>query len=84
MSNEDTDVQNTPLPLADTTDLPALLDVGAVAKMLGCSARHVWRLADRGAMPKACRLGALVRWQRSAIEEWIGKGCPTVRKATGR
>jgi excisionase family DNA binding protein len=55
---------------------PALIDVQQVAELLGCSARHVYRLADRGGMPRPVRLGALVRWNRSAVEEWIRTGCP--------
>jgi excisionase family DNA binding protein len=55
---------------------PALIDVQQVAELLGCSARHVSRLADRGGMPRPVRLGALVRWNRSAVESWIAAGCP--------
>ncbi len=61
-----------------------MLDVGAVAKLLGCSSRHVYRLADRGAMPPPVKLGALARWSRRTLEEWIGQGCPAVRKGVGR
>ena len=57
-----------------------LLHVGAVAELLACSTRHVNRLADAGRMPAPIRLGALVRWQRAAIDEWIAAGCPTCVK----
>lgn len=57
-----------------------LIDVKAVARLLGCSPRHVYRLSDLGAMPAPVRLGALVRWQRAAIEEWVVSGCEHVRK----
>jgi excisionase family DNA binding protein len=57
-----------------------LIDVKAVAGLLDCSERHVWRLADRGAMPAAVRLGALVRWDRAAILAWIAGGCQPVRQ----
>jgi len=57
----------------------ALLNVRAVAEMLGCSSRHVYRLADGGRMPAPLRLGGLVRWNRAAIETWIDDGCPIVR-----
>jgi len=53
-----------------------LLDVQTVARLLGCSVRHVYRLADSGDMPRPVRLGALVRWSRQTIEEWIEAGCP--------
>ena len=58
----------------------ALLDVEQVRGVLNCSARHVLRMADRGLMPPPVRLGALVRWQRGAIDAWVAKGCPAVRR----
>lgn len=68
-----------------TTETPAaLLDVREVAKLLGCSSRHVYRLTDLGAMPKPIKLGALVRWSRQTIHQWIANGCPRERTNTGR
>lgn len=61
-----------------------LLDVQSVAEMLGCSARHVYRLSDAGRMPAPVKLGALVRWNRAAVEDWIAAGCPSCRKGTAR
>lgn len=66
------------------SDLVALLDVGEVSRWLGCSARHVYRLADAGRMPAPVKLGALVRWNRSAIESWIEGGCRPVRVAKAK
>lgn len=57
----------------------ALLDVRAVAAMLDCSSRHVYRLTDAGRMPAPIKLGTLVRWPRKSIEDWISAGCPAVR-----
>ena len=57
----------------------ALLDVRAVAKLLDCSPRHVYRLADSGRMPPPVKLGQLVRWGRAGLEGWIASGCPSVR-----
>ena len=65
-------------------ETPALLDVEQVGNTLRCSARHVIRMVDRGAMPPPVRLGALVRWQRGAIEKWIDSGCPRITKPGGR
>lgn len=65
---------------APTRDAAALLDVRAVAAFLGCSARHVYRLADAGRMPPPVRVGALVRWRRSDLDGWIAAGCPAVRR----
>src|SRR4051794_24164204 len=56
-----------------------LLTVSEVADMLQCSERHVYRLEEKGLMPKAVRPGALVRWQRERIAAWIDAGCqPTL------
>lgn len=63
---------------ADIESLPSLLDVQAVAKMLDCSTRHVFRLVDCGKMPAPVHVGALLRWPRSAIARWIADGCPSV------
>jgi len=57
----------------------AMLGVNGVAELLDCSSRHVYRLADAGRMPRPVRLGALVRWSRAAIEQWIADGCPNCR-----
>ncbi len=54
----------------------ALLDVQAVAQLLDCSSRHVYRMADTGRMPPPVRLGALVRWRRQDLDAWIAAGCP--------
>ena len=66
------------------SESPALLTVRQVAAMLGCSARHVYRLADRAAMPRPTKLGdVLVRWNRSVIEQWIADGCKPTRHVGG-
>ena len=62
-------------------DSPAkLLDVQAVAELLDCSKRHVYRLSDAGRIPAPVKLGTLVRWPRAAIEDWIAAGCPVADK----
>jgi excisionase family DNA binding protein len=63
---------------------PELLDVEAVARLCGCSAPHVRRLADAGRMPASVKVGALVRWNRRAIERWIADGCPRTSKGGAR
>jgi excisionase family DNA binding protein len=67
-----------PQSAPDVSTAP-LLDVKAVARLLGCSTRHVYRLADGGLMPPPVRLGALVRWRQQGIDAWIAGGCKTVR-----
>lgn len=60
-------------------DGPAMLDVKGVARLLGCSPRHVNRLSEAGRMPDPVKLGALVRWDRAGLARWIAAGCPAVR-----
>lgn len=67
----------------DTTlNSPALrlLNIGIVAGMLGCSRRHVRRLAEEGKMPRPVRLGNLVRWPKDQLDRWIEEGCEPVRE----
>ncbi len=59
-----------------------LLDVRAVAVLLNCSPRHVYRLADAGRMPPPIRLSTLVRWRRAEVMRWIDDGCRAVRSQT--
>ncbi|MCC5831107.1 MAG: helix-turn-helix domain-containing protein [Phycisphaeraceae bacterium] len=59
--------------------LPAMLTIDQVARLLNCSTRTVYRLNDAGRMPRPVRLGSLVRWNRSEIEQWIADGCPAVK-----
>ena len=60
-----------------------LLDVGAVAELLNCSRRHVYRLSDANRMPQPVRLGQLVRWRRTALQEWLIADCPAMKTARG-
>ena len=57
-----------------------LIGVNEVAEMLGCSARSVYRLADAGRIPPPVKLNSLVRWSRTAVDDWIRGGCPSIRK----
>lgn len=56
--------------------LPALMSRKEVQVVLGCSGRHVQRLMERGDIPAPLRVGALVRWRKDAIANWIAAGCP--------
>ena len=59
-----------------------LVTIRTVAAMLGeCSIRHVRRLADSGRMPAPVKLGALIRFRRVEIEQWIANGCRPIRSA---
>ncbi|MCC6238755.1 MAG: helix-turn-helix domain-containing protein [Phycisphaerales bacterium] len=72
--------------IAGPTQPAELLPVRAVAEMIGASPRHVYRLSDAGRMPAPIKLGALVRWPRRVVLDWIAAGCPAVRTVgrTGR
>lgn len=63
------------------TVVPELLDARAVARLLACSVRHVYRLADANRMPRPIRLGTLVRWRRAELMSWLEDGCPQTRPA---
>jgi excisionase family DNA binding protein len=65
----------------DIAEMAALLDVRAVAQLLDCSPRHVYRMADAAKLPPPVKIGALVRWRRQEILDWIAQGCPSVRRA---
>ena len=58
---------------------PAMVGSGWVARALGCSVRHVTRMADAGLMPAPVKLGRLLRWSRAALERWIAEGCRPVQ-----
>jgi len=61
---------------AATRERAAMMAVDDVTEVLSCSARTVYRLADSGRMPRPVKLGALVRWPRQVVEQWIAEGCP--------
>lgn len=58
---------------------PLLIDVRAVASLLGCSPRHVYRLSADARMPRPIRLGCLVRWDRRSLARWVADGCPDLQ-----
>jgi len=68
-------VNNAPTLPPPKSVIEQMIDVRALAAMLSCSTRHVYRMHDAALMPPAVRLGALVRWRRQEIEEWIAGGC---------
>lgn len=52
-------------------DVRVLLTVVEVSAMLGVSTRHVRRLYESNQFPKPIRLGASLRWHRSAVDEFL-------------
>lgn len=66
---------------AEISEAAELLSVKQVATLLGCIARDVTRMADRGAMPRPLKLGyVLIRWKRVDVEKWLANGCPRIVK----
>lgn len=53
-----------------------LLDVAAVAELLGISERGVWRFRDAGRIPAPVTLGRLVLWRQADLTAWVAAGCP--------
>lgn len=61
-----------------------LISIDVLAKRLDCSSRHIRRLVDSGRIPRPIKLGALLRWIRADIDQWIAAGCPACRKGGDR
>ena len=57
-----------------------LIDVKEFAAKLGCSLKHIRRMADAGRCPPPIQLGGLRRWNRQVVDDWIAGGCPVVRQ----
>lgn len=57
-----------------------LIAIEDVAKILGCSTRHVRRLVNANRIPRPIKLVALLRWIKTDIDQWIATGCPSCRK----
>jgi predicted DNA-binding transcriptional regulator AlpA len=49
----------------------SLVTADELATFLGCSPKHVQRIARRGVFPKPIRIGRLCRWQRHRVEQWL-------------
>jgi excisionase family DNA binding protein len=75
------DTQCEPFPAE--RECPPLVNVREVARLLNCSTRHVFRLTDAGHLPSPVRLGALVRWRKTDVDQWIAGGCQSPTMANG-
>ena len=76
-------MSNAPKSTEFSSTQSALIDVGKVAMLCGCSRRHIRRLSDCGRMPSPLRLGSILRWRRDEIMKWIRAGCPSCRTGKG-
>ena len=61
-----------------------LLDVQQVSSLINASPRSIYRLVDACKMPRPVRLGALVRWRRLDLADWIDAGCPSIEEGGQR
>ena len=62
--------------MATHTSEPVLIDIRDVARLLGCSARHVEDLVREKKAPEPIRLGRLRKWRAESILRWVEAGCP--------
>jgi excisionase family DNA binding protein len=69
-------------PVINVAAREKLVDVDNVAQRLLMSKRHVFRMEEDGLMPKAIRIGRLVRWRAADIDSWIAAGCPASNEPT--
>jgi excisionase family DNA binding protein len=63
-------------PMSNRQTLGAAPEAYAVkdlAGMLQCSGRHIWRMAELGAIPGKFRFGRLVRFSRAAVDAWLAQ-----------
>lgn len=51
-----------------------LLTIEELSAILKVSVRTTRRLHDQGKLPRAIRIGALLRWRRSDVEEFLRGG----------
>ncbi len=52
----------------------ATYTVADLAALLKCSPRHIHRLTDARRIPGLIRVGRLVRYSRTRVDEWVAKG----------
>ena len=57
--------------LGGTGDVRALLNLGQVAQVLGCSRTTVWRLVSSGELPSVKITSSLRRVDPEDLERWI-------------
>ncbi len=66
--------ENNTAPASDPIS-PLLLTEEQAAAVLSLSPRKVWELAACGAI-KFVKIGAVKRYRRIDLEEWVRRGCP--------
>lgn len=61
-----------------------LISAPEVGRKLGIHPRSVFRLADGGRIPYGLKIGAARRWDETALDAWITKGCPPETREAAR
>lgn len=64
----------------ETTPARRLVTAREAAKIVGCSWRTIYRLADAGKFPAGVKIGALRRWDINEIHAFVDSGCKPVRQ----
>ncbi len=62
---------STHIQIQDNSNVPKLLTVNDVAKLLKLSTRSVWRLVHANTIVKPIRIGGSIRWRPSDVATWI-------------
>lgn len=56
--------------------VPLALTPEELARTLGISRAHLFRLHSRGLLPRPVRLGRSLRWDRGTVVRWLAAGAP--------
>ena len=62
---------STSIETPDNSNVPKLLTVNDVAKLLKLSTRSVWRLVKAKTIVKPIRIGGSIRWRPSDVATWL-------------
>ena len=54
-------------------DIPPLMTVFEVARVLRISTRSVWRLVTSSKLVEPIRIGGSIRWRRADLHDWIAR-----------
>lgn len=63
-----------------TINEAALVDALTCAKMCSMHRASWYKSVAKGKTPAEVRIGGMVRWRKSEIQDWIAAGCPPREK----
>ena len=65
--------------MAPTVQAPVALLMSAdeLARLLGCSATHIWQMHSGGKLPKPVKIGRLTRCREAGVGAWIEAEAPS-------